>query len=290
MTVGELVERLSGWIERLMPAEERRDRLVVEVRERFGGSRDAVTAGVCREIERVAWEHSRHLLLVFEADGTEPADEESKGWPPDDPDEVRKRAAGVSEVRRLDGGACLIRVYGLDAAGPARPFLEAAFTLAGGAERILLDLRGNGGGDPATVALIAGRLLGDEAEQLSEVVYRDRRRQWWTPDLAPGTALTQPVAVLVGEGTFSSGEALAYHLQVRGRVTVVGERTPGAADHVTPIRLGPSVLGLLPEAYVVDSRTGTNWEGRGVVPDVSCPAGEAVAAALRLQLRRRPAG
>ncbi|WP_405060211.1 S41 family peptidase [Kribbella sp. NBC_01505] len=47
-------------------------------------------------------------------------------------------------------------------------------------------------------------------------------------------SLRQPVAVLVGPGTFSSGEALAYHLRVRGRVTVVGETTPGAADHITP--------------------------------------------------------
>ncbi|GLY92821.1 S41 family peptidase [Actinoplanes sp. NBRC 103695] len=230
MTVGDLVERLAGWIERLMPAGERRDRLAVEVRERFGGSPDAVTAGVCREIEQVAWEHSRHLLLVFEPDGTEPADEESKGWPPTDPDEVRARAAGVGEARRLDGGACLIRVDGLDAIGPARPFLEAAFTLADGAERILLDLRGNGGGDPATVALIAGRLLGDEAEQLSDVVYRDRRRQWWTPDLAPGTALTQPVAVLVGEGTFSSGK----------RSPTTCRRAGGSPSSVNGLRARPT--------------------------------------------------
>ncbi|MEV6636209.1 S41 family peptidase [Actinoplanes sp. NPDC051470] len=282
MTLGELVERVAGWLERLMPADDRRDQLVLELQQRFGADPTEVTAAACREVERVAWAYSRHLLLVFEPDGTDPADEVSKGWPPPDGEDIKRRAGGVGEVRRLAGGTALIRVDALDAVGPARPFVEAAVTLAGGAERIVLDLRGNGGGDPATLALIAGRLLGDEATKLSEVVYRDRRRQWWTPDLAPGTALTQPVAVLVGEGTFSSGEALAYHLQARGRVTVVGTRTPGAADHITPIRLGPSVLGLLPEAYVVDSHTGTNWEGRGVVPDVSCPADEALAAALRL--------
>ncbi|WP_430640823.1 S41 family peptidase [Couchioplanes caeruleus] len=69
---------------------------------------------------------------------------------------------------------------------------------------------------------MAGRLLGDDATHLSDVTYRDRVRQWWTPDLPAGTALTQPPAVLVSGHTYSSAEALAHHLQARGRAIVVG--------------------------------------------------------------------
>ena len=60
--------------------------------------------------------------------------------------------------------------------------------------------------------------------------------------------LTGGVAVLVGPGTYSSGEALAYHLQVRGAVRTFGRATPGAADHVTPVRVTPRVSARLPEA------------------------------------------
>ncbi len=285
---GELVGSLVAWLRRLMPAGDRLDRLVGELALGFGADPRPVTAAVCREIEQRAWPHSRHLALRFEPDGTAPPDEVSRGWPPPDADEVRARAASVTEVRRI-GGACLIRVDDLDPVGLAQPYVDAAFALASGAAHIVLDLRANGGGDPATLAAIAGRLLGDSAQELSEVVYRDRRRQWWTPDLPRGTALTQPASVLVSERTFSSGEALAYHLQARGRVTVVGETTPGAADHITPIRLAPKVLGFLPEAYVVDSVTGTNWEGRGVVPDIECPAEQAVTTALTREGGPRPA-
>jgi C-terminal processing protease CtpA/Prc len=154
--------------------------------------------------------------------------------------------------------------------------------LARGAAGILLDLRANVGGYPETVAYLAGRLLGDKAVKLSEVTYRGHHRQWWTPDLPAGTALPggMPVAVLVSGRTFSSGEALAYHLQARGRVTIVGERTPGAADHVTDIRLAATVTGELPFGYCTDSVTGTNWEGRGVAPHVDCAADDAIDAAL----------
>ena len=265
-TIGELTDRLVEWLHRLMPADQRRERLI-DVLSRFRDDQGPVTADACREIEQAAWAHSRHLALHFEADGTDPPDDVSHGWPKPDPDAVRQRAASVTQVQR-EGTTALIRIDDLDPISLAKPYIDAAFTLAAGAKTVVLDLRENGGGDPATLALIAGWLLGDSAQQLSDVIYKDRRRQWWTPDRPRGTALTQPVSVLVSRRTFSSGEALAYHLQARHRVTVVGETTPGAADHITPSRRAPTVMGVLPEAYVVDSVTGTNWEGTGVVPDV----------------------
>jgi C-terminal processing protease CtpA/Prc len=88
------------------------------------------------------------------------------------------------------------------------------------------------------------------------------------------------VVVLVSGRTYSSGEALAYHLQVRGRGRLFGQRTPGAADHVTPVNVTPEVQAILPEAYVVDSVTGGNWEGTGVRPDVETRPEDTEAKAL----------
>jgi hypothetical protein len=280
LVVRDLVERLTGWLRRLMPPGARRDALIAVLTERFGAADTPVTGADCVAIEQCAWTVSRHLELTFEPGGTDRPDSVSPGWPDPDPDVVRARAAGISQVLRLADGTCLISVDELDPVGLAQPYLDAAFALAHGSTRILLDLRANGGGDSATVAHIAGRLLGETPTQLSEVIYPDRRRQWWTPALPYGTSLRQPVAILVGPGTFSSGEALAYHLQTRRRVVVVGETTPGAADHITPIRLAPTVLAHLPEAYVLDSITGTNWEGTGVVPDVVSPPDTAIEIAV----------
>jgi C-terminal processing protease CtpA/Prc len=147
---------------------------------------------------------------------------------------------------------------------------------------VVLDLRRNGGGDPGTVTLVLDWLLGGKPTKISDVIYRDRTRQWWTTgrlaDLAPPRET--PVSVLIGERTFSSGEALAYHLQSQGRARVVGQRTPGAADHVTPVRVSGHVRAVLPEARVRDAVTATNWEGTGVVPDIPCEPAEALTAAI----------
>jgi hypothetical protein len=279
-TIGDIATRLAAWTDRLMPeAGGRKDALKAALA-RFAGAEQPVTAEGCAELERAAWAASRHVAVIFEPGGTAPPDTEATQWPRPDAATVGARAGFVSRAQRLADGTALIRIDGLDEVGLAQPYVDAAFTLARGARRLVLDLRRNGGGDPATVALIAGWLLGDDARQLSEVVDREQRRQWWTPDRPPGTALRLDTTVLVGPGTFSSGEALAYHLQARDRVLVLGEATPGAADHVLPIRLAPTVLAHVPRAYVVDAATGTNWEGTGVLPHQLVAADQALQAAL----------
>jgi C-terminal processing protease CtpA/Prc len=132
--------------------------------------------------------------------------------------------------------------------------------------------------------LVLDWLLGGEPTHISDVIYRDRTRQWWTTGRLADRALPRetPVVVLVGAGTFSSGEALAYHVRSRERGRIAGERTPGAADHVTPVAVSPHVRALLPEARVRDAVTGTNWEGTGVVPDIPCAPANALDVALEV--------
>jgi hypothetical protein len=75
-----------------------------------------------------------------------------------------------------------------------------------------------------------------------------------------------------------------------GTVALVVDRVVGGGpprrDHITPVRLARTVQGYLPEAYVVDTVAGANWEGGGVVPDVACPAGDAEDVAVERLLTR----
>jgi hypothetical protein len=286
-TAGALVSELCAWIDRLFPDADRRARLKRALDERFGDDARAVAEDLCREVEAVAHDFSRHFGLEYVADGSLVPDTEPPGWPPQDPREVQRRAGSVWR-----GHATSRQRWRALARWPRRRAHRRAVpggrirAAPGGPGRVL-DLRRNEGGDPGTVTLVLDWLLGGEPTHIFDVVYRDRTRQWWTTgrlaDLAPPRET--PVSVLVGEHTFSSGEALAYHLQSQGRARVVGQRTRGAADHITPVRLSGHVRTLLPEARVRDAVTATNWEGTGLVPDIPCEPAEALEAAIEA-LRR----
>jgi Peptidase family S41 len=281
-TARALVSVLCAWIDRLFPDAERGERLKRALDEHFGDDVRAVTGHVCHEVETVAHDFSRHLALEYVGDGSLIPDTDPPGWPPQDPSEVRLRAGSVGEVTRRRDGIGVLALDGLDGVRIAASYLEAAFALLRGARGVVLDLRRNGGGDPGTVTLVLDWLLGGEPTHISDVIYRDRTRQWWTTgrlgDLAlPGET---PVSVVISERTFSSGEALAYHLQSRGRARIVGRRSPGAADHITPVRVSRHLRALLPEAFVRDAVTATNWERTGVVPDIPCEPAEALDAAV----------
>jgi hypothetical protein len=278
-TVGDLTARLSDRLRMLMPSGFRRSALTAALSEAFGGSADPVDAAALRDIETVAQRHARHIeLRSTSSDQDQP---ELPGWPAPNRAEIQAKAAGFSSVCRVPG-ACLVRLDSLESLGVSQPYLAATAALAVGAPRLILDLRANAGGDVATVAALAGWLLGDDSRQLCEVIYQTHRRQWWTPALPLGTAYRGEVEVLVSNRTYSSAEALAYHLSVRGRAMVIGETTRGAADHIVPVRLARRVLAFLPEAEVRDSETEDNWEQTGVVPDVLCPADEALDRVLPL--------
>ena len=161
----------------------------------------------------------------------------------------------------------------------AAPFLDEAIEALRDARAVVLDLRANGGGDLDTAMAVLGWLLGPEPVHVSDVVSLEGTRRW---ESLPREGPRRPAAALIGAGTYSSGEALAYHFQAQRLGPLIGERTPGAADHVTPIVLGSHVRANLPRAYVVDAVTGANWEQAGVRPDVPCAEAEALERALDL--------
>jgi len=281
-TIGATLDALTRWLPALLPDPERVDHILAAVGAATPERDEPVSAAALARVSAAAWAHSRHLELTYVADGSLTPDEESHGWPPPDLRAIRRRAGGVRSVTRSDDGVCTLAIDTLDPFDVAEPYLDAAVALAERATALVLDLRANGGGDPATVAYLAGFVLGGPAVHLSDVHGADGVEPWFSHEL-PGrhVATDAPVAVLTGGRTFSSAEALAYHLQARGRVTVIGETTPGGADHVTPIALTPHVRALLPIARVVDVATGTSWEGAGVQPDIACPVAEAADAAAR---------
>ena len=83
-------------------------------------------------------------------------------------------------------------------------------------------------------------------------------------------------------GTGSAGEVLAFALKLTHRGTLVGEHTRGMDHFGIFLPLGDGLEVFLPTGRTFDPATGNDWEGTGVLPDVSTPADKALDGALRL--------
>jgi C-terminal processing protease CtpA/Prc len=135
---------------------------------------------------------------------------------------------------------------------------------------------------PESVALFVSHLVGDEPVHLQDLVARDGSvvSSYTSPSVSPKLPADVPVVALTSARTFSGGEELAYDLQSLRRATIIGETTGGGAHPREAFDLTPHLQLHVPMARSVNAVTGTNWEGTGVVPDVVCPADEALSRAV----------
>jgi C-terminal processing protease CtpA/Prc len=169
----------------------------------------------------------------------------------------------------------------------ARDVISAAMRLLRSADALILDMRGNSGGSPGTVALLASHLFDTPGLPLFEIVPRAGSGVQYTT-FEPGVPErngTRPAYVLTSEHTFSAGEGFAFILQERRRADVIGEPTAGAANPGRPYPVNPRLEVTVPNGQVRTAVTGRNWEGDGVMPDVTVPADDALRSAHMLALR-----
>lgn len=148
-------------------------------------------------------------------------------------------------------------------------------------DALIIDVRRNGGGEPAMVAAVCSYLLPPDI-LINKFYWRpqDRWDEFRTGAVSGRHYGTKrPVYVLTSDQTFSGAEEFAYDLLTQRRGVVVGDTTGGGA-HPGGMRRVTEQFGVwVPSGRAVNPVTGTNWEGTGVRPDVPVPAANALGTA-----------
>jgi hypothetical protein len=262
-----------------------------------GGYDSAVTAmqlSTALETDMRAVSRDGHIRVFWSA---APLPGFNPDQPPPPPSEEQLRQARllaqktngfVTDANWLPGN---IGYLSLDAFGDPASMKEQlgyAMSMLRHTDALLIDMRTNKGGSPASVALLASYLFGEAPVHLNDIVSpRDNRvQEFWTTSELDGAryGLERPVYVLTAKETFSAPEELAYDLQVLKRAVVVGENTGGGANPASGVPIDEHFVMAIPRAQARNPHTGTNWEGVGVRPDVNVSAEAAKDAAYLLAL------
>jgi carboxyl-terminal processing protease len=167
-------------------------------------------------------------------------------------------------VRRDGREVAVVKLLSFSSGAHGRLKRELDRLLGRGADSIVLDLRGNGGG-LLTEAVLVASLFVEEGEIVS---VRGRARSERTEE-AQGDAIDEdiPVVVLVDRGSASASEIVAGALRDRDRARLVGTRTfgKGLVQEVERLSNG-GVLDLTVANYYLPG--GKTISTRGIKPDI----------------------
>jgi len=227
--------------------------------------------------------HDKHLRVRY---SPRPLPPESANRGPSPEEEARFRDflrttnCGFEKIERLPGNVGYLEFRQFAPPSICADTASAAMNFLANADALIIDLRRNGGGDPAMVALITSYLFDGEPVHLNDLYFRrdDSTHQWWTLPYVPGKryGAGKPVYVLTSNRTFSGAEEFTYNLKNLKRSTTIGETTGGGANPGGGRRITEHFGVFVPTGRAISPITKTNWEGTGVKPDIEAPADKAL--------------
>lgn len=177
--------------------------------------------------------------------------------------ERRKIESPTIEYSMLDDGMGYVQIVEFDDVTVNQ--FQAAITALEkeNIKGLILDLRGNPGGNLYSVVEIADMLL-DKGKILYTEDKKGRQEVYNSGD---GTIIDVPMVVLVDGNSASASEVLSGALKDHGKATLVGTTTfgKGIVQTIRTLRDG-SAIKLTISAYYTPA--GTNIHGTGIEPDV----------------------
>lgn len=177
----------------------------------------------------------------------------------------REAINNVSEYVEFEGSTAIITVTRFDNDTGTKVQQEAASFASKGIKKVILDLRGNGGGYVSAAQDLLSLWLDNKP------MYTQKSKHYGnlTTSTASGKALLKDMKtiVLVNGSTASASEIVAGALQDYGKATIVGEQTygKGVVQNLLELSGGATLKVTVAEWYTPKDRS-INHEG--IIPDV----------------------
>jgi retinol-binding protein 3 len=190
---------------------------------------------------------------------------------------ARRNNFGFQKVERMQGNVGYIDFRMFESPSQAGETAIAAMNFLAYCDAIIIDLRRNGGGEPAMIQLISSYFFADPTH-LNDLYYRaaNTTENYWTLPFVPGPkAVNADLYILTSHYSFSGAEEFTYNMKNLKRATIIGETTGGGAHPTDTMIVHEDYLLHVPVARAINPISKTNWEGTGVAPDVAVPAAEA---------------
>jgi hypothetical protein len=245
--------------------------------------RDALAAHLSNLL--VTWSKDEHFFVMK----VEPAGQ--RQMMPSSYDHFSSQNYFFEKMEHLSGNIAYIKLDRFIPPVNSGGLVVAAMLFAANSEAVIIDLRGNMGGSPQMVSMLAGffmkeptlininknRATGIKQETWSaetDVIVNSTNQEILTTDLEKLRDL--PVYILTSDYTFSAAEMFSSALQGHKRATVVGETTGGGGHGIRPFEISGGFTAFIPFNRHYHPITKEGWEVVGIQPDIACDAIDAL--------------
>jgi hypothetical protein len=205
---------------------------------------------------------------------------------------AKKRNFGFQQARILEGNVGYLEFDYFEDPAIASEKAASVMQFLNNTDALIIDLRKNNGGAMEMGQFLSSYFYSNKELPLYKYYYYEKNRkkvdrEMWLLPSVPGKRMEDiDIYILTSEITFSAAEWMSYSLQNLKRVTIVGEKTAGGAHPVDRKVLPNGFFVTIPVGEVKDPITNTDFEGKGVMPDVLCKSEEAVNASHILALQK----
>lgn len=167
---------------------------------------------------------------------------------------------GLTEMKVLPGNIRYLKLAPFywvdDESGQA---YDDAMRFLRGGEAIIIDLRGNGGGNGAGVQYLTSHFLAPDTLLQTFYLRGEAPAQSRTLFNVPAGRLTgKPLYVLIDGGVASAGEEFAYHVEQFHLGELIGAKTAGAANNNELMPVSPGFILSVSTGRPVHAVSGTN--------------------------------
>ena len=192
------------------------------------------------------------------------------GWP-----DGRENNYFFKNLEILDGNVGYLKLEKIPVLDNAKSTVDASMAFLANTDAVIVDLRNNPGGFEGFISYFMSYFYPDGEKKLlftRENIMRGGASEYYTEESLPGSRLNKvPLYVLINENTGSAATNMTYNLQKHDRAIVVGRTTEKGimgAHSAMPMPLADNFMATIPIGTITHSKTKTNWNFTGVVPDI----------------------
>ncbi len=176
---------------------------------------------------------------------------------------------GITELKVLPGNVRYMNIsqWFWDEKGATQAVYDDAMRFLRGGDAIIIDLRGNGGGNAAPVQYVASHFLDPGRKMITFREGPDQVEEGVSRKVPGGKISGKPLFVLVGPGSASASEEFAAHVKNFKLGTLIGKTTAGAGNPNGSFPVAHGFVASVSIGTAIHPVTNAGWEGTGIAPD-----------------------